>query len=69
MTNLYDNLSIVQCFISPYYESYLSANKTSIEYDNCPYLLSAGTAGNIMTIRYWGITRECINNNEKKIFI
>ena len=27
MTNLYDNPTTVQCFISPYYESYPSANK------------------------------------------
>jgi WD40 repeat protein len=66
MTNLYDNPSTVQCVISPFCESYPSANKTSIEYDNCSYLLSAG---NDMIIRYWDITREGINNNEKKSFI
>ena len=66
MINLYDNPSTAQWVISPYYESYPSANKTSIEYDNCSYLLSAG---NDMIIRYWDIAREGINNNEKKIFI
>ena len=66
MTNLYDNPSTVQCVISPFCESYPSTNKTSIEYDNCSYLLSAG---NDMIIRYWDITREGINNNEKKSFI
>ena len=62
MTNLYDNPSTAQCVISPYYESYPSANKTSNEYDNCSYLLSAG---NDIIIRYWDITREGINYNEK----
>ena len=37
-------------------------SRKDIEYDNCSYLLSAG---NDMTIRYWDITREGINNNEK----
>ena len=54
MINLYDNPSSVLCFISPYCESYPSANKTNIEYDNCSYLLSAG---NDMIIRYWDIKR------------
>ena len=66
MINLYDNPSSVLCFISPYCESYPSANKTNIEYDNYSYLLSAG---NDKIIRYWDIKREGINNKEKKSFI
>ena len=41
-------------------------SRKDIEYDNCSYLLSAG---NDMTIRYWDITREDINNNEKKSYL
>ncbi len=67
MTNIYDNPSTVQCVISPYCDSYFSPNNNkNIEYDNCSYLLSAG---NDMTIRYWDITREGINNSEKKSYL
>ena len=66
MTKLYDNPSTVQCVVSPFCESYFTNNKKDIEYDNCSYLLSAG---NDMTIRYWDITREGINNNEKKSYL
>ena len=66
MTNLYDNPSTVQCVVSPFCDSYFTSNKTDIEYDNCSYLLSAG---NDMIIRYWDITREGLNNNEKKSYI
>ena len=43
-------------------------NKNNIEYDyeNCPYIFSGG---NDMIIRYWDITREGINNNEKKSYL
>ena len=61
MTKLYDNPSTVQCVVSPFCDS-----RKDIEYDNCSYLLSAG---NDMTIRYWDITREGINNNEKKSYL
>ena len=67
MTNLYDNPSTVQCVISPFCDSYFpNNNKQDIDYDNCSYLLSAG---NDMTIRYWDITREGLNNNEKKSYL
>ena len=66
MTNLYDNPSTVQCVISPYLDGYLNKNNTDYDYENCPYILSAG---NDMIIRYWDITREGINNNEKKSYI
>ena len=65
MTNLYDNPSTVQCVVSPYCESNFISKK-DIEYDNCSYLLSAG---NDMTIRYWDITREGLNNTEKKSYL
>ena len=66
MTKLYDNPSTVQSVVSPFCESCFTNNKKDIEYDNCSYLLSAG---NDMTIRYWDITREGINNNEKKSYL
>ena len=66
MTNLYDNPSTVQCVVSPYCDSSFTNNKQDIDYDNCSYLLSAG---NDMTIRYWDITREGLNNNEKKSYL
>jgi hypothetical protein len=66
MTNLYDNPSTVQCVVSPYCDSSFINNKQDIDYDNCSYLLSAG---NDMTIRYWDITREGLNNNEKKSYL
>ena len=67
MTNLYDNPSTVQTVVSPYCDSYFTNNsKKDMDYDNCSYLLSAG---NDMTIRYWDITREGLNNNEKKSYL
>ena len=67
MTNLYDNPSTVQCVVSPFCDSYFTSNnRKNMEYDNCSYLLSAG---NDMTIRYWDITREGINNSEKKSYL
>jgi hypothetical protein len=67
MTNLYDNPSTVQCVVSPFCDSYFTQNnKKNLEYDNCSYLISAG---NDMIIRYWDITREGLNNNEKKSYL
>ena len=66
LTNLYDNPSTVQCIASPLCDFSYAKNQRGIEYDNCSYLLSAG---NDMTIRYWDITREGLNNNEKKSYI
>ena len=66
LTNLYDNPSTVQCVASPLCDYSYVKNQRGIEYENCSYLLSAG---NDMTIRYWDITREGLNNNEKKSYI
>ena len=66
MTNLYDNPSTVQCVVSPLCDNNLTFDKSNIDYNNCPYLLSAG---NDMIIRYWDITREGINNERKASYI
>ena len=67
MTNLYDNPSTVQTVVSPYCDRYFAGSpKQEMDYDNCSYLLSAG---NDMTIRYWDITREGLNSNEKKSYL
>ena len=66
MTNLYDNPSTVQCVVSPFCECSMNKNNIEYDYENCPYIFSGG---NDMIIRYWDITREGINNNEKKSYI
>ena len=66
MTNLYDNPSAVQCVVSPFCECSMNKNNIEYDYENCPYIFSGG---NDMIIRYWDITREGINNNEKKSYI
>ena len=69
INNIYKNPSTVQCISSPFCEI---NNQDTFKYDNCPYIISAG---NDMTIRYWDISREGINNisgnniNEKRSYI
>ena len=46
----------VQCISSPFCDMNF---QNYFKYDNCPYII---TAGNDMTIRYWDITKEGINN-------
>ena len=68
--NYYSNPTTVQCIASPLYE--MNNNQSHLYYDNSPYII---TAGNDMTIRYWDISREGINNingnnlNEKGSYI
>ena len=54
--NLYKSPMIVQCISSPFCDMNF---QNYFKYDNCPYII---TAGNDMTIRYWDITKEGINN-------
>jgi len=53
---LYNSPMTVQCISSPFCDINIQSN---FKYDNCPYII---TAGNDMTIRYWDITQEGINN-------
>ena len=55
INNYYKNPTTVQCISSPLYD----INQNYFQYDNCPYII---TAGNDMTIRYWDITKEGIKN-------
>jgi phosphoinositide-3-kinase regulatory subunit 4 len=52
--NYYKDSSTVQCISSPFYDM----NQNNYKYDNCPYLI---TAGNDMTIRYWDISKNGMN--------
>ena len=54
--NFYKNPSTIQCISSPYCDM---NNQNYFNYDNCSYIM---TAGNDMTIRYWDITKDGINN-------
>ena len=54
--NLYKSPMTVQCISSPFCDMNF---QNYFKYDNCPYII---TAGNDMTIRYWDITKEGINN-------
>ena len=62
LNNLFENPSTVQCSFTPYFGVNNSNNNCYLE--NCPYLISAG---NDMTIRYWDITREGMNNSKSYI--
>ena len=53
---LYNSPMTVQCISSPFCDINI---QNYFKYDNCPYII---TAGNDMTIRYWDITKEGINN-------
>ena len=70
INNYYSNPVTAQCVASPLYE--ININQNHLYYDNSPYII---TAGNDMTIRYWDISREGINNingnnlNEKGSYI
>ena len=55
INNYFKNPTTVQCISSPLYD----INQNYVQYDNCPYII---TAGNDMTIRYWDITKEGIKN-------
>ena len=55
INNYYRNPTTVQCISSPLFD----INQNYVQYDNCPYII---TAGNDMTIRYWDITKEGIKN-------
>ena len=61
--NYYNNPTTVQCISSPFCDMNL---QNSFIYDNCSYIMSAG---NDMTIRYWDITKEGINNLENGSYI
>ena len=69
INNIYKNPTTVQCISSPFCEI---NNQDIFKYDNCSYIISAG---NDMTIRYWDISREGINNisgnnlNERRSYI
>ena len=54
--NFYTNPTTVQCISSPFYDI---NTQNYFQYENCPYII---TAGNDMTIRYWDITKEGIKN-------
>ena len=56
MNNYYNNPTTVQCISSPFCDK---NNQNSFIYDNCSYIM---TAGNDMTIRYWDMSKEGINN-------
>ena len=53
--NCYKIPTTAQCMSSPFYDM----NQNDYKYDNCPYLI---TAGNDMTIRYWDISKNGIND-------
>ena len=63
--NIYRNPNTVQCVLSPY--SDYSLTQKTYEYDNSPYIISAG---NDKVIRYWDISKDNLNMNcSKKSYI